>query len=170
MLDETMLRRLYLEQKLSIRSIAAQEHVSVRTVYDALLRCDIPRRPAVARSTSGEKESVLLEEANIRNLYLCEKLSVRAIAERTHVSTRTVYDALVRYGIPRRTPGYRPPMSITIQTKDGPLEADTLRRLYEEEHQSIAEIAYATNNTQSRIRRALQRSGVALRRRGRQRA
>jgi predicted DNA-binding protein YlxM (UPF0122 family) len=169
MLDETTLRQLYLEQKLSIRSIAAREQVSVRAVYDALLHYNIPRRPAISPGASGHKESAVLEEASMRHLYLEKKLSVRVIAERAHVSTRTVYDALVRYRIPRRTPGYRSPAPVIIHTEDGLLEANALRRLYIEERQSIAEIANAIKSTQSRVRRALLRSGVVLRRRGPQR-
>ncbi len=44
--DETILRRLYLDEQKSIREIATLWHVSPRTIFDALRRYSIPRRSA----------------------------------------------------------------------------------------------------------------------------
>jgi predicted DNA-binding protein YlxM (UPF0122 family) len=169
MFDEKTLRKLYLEDELSIRSIATRTHVSVRTVYDALLRYRIPRRPAGSRTTSRQATGLRIDEATLRQLYLNELRSIRAIAELAHVSSRTIFDALVGYGIPRRTAGYRRPTRVLISTRNGSLDAPMLSHMYVEESRSIAAIAEASQCSESCIRRALLRSGITLRRRGRQR-
>jgi len=109
MLDESTLRQLYLEQQRSIRDIAALEHVPTRTVYDALIRYRIPRRPSGLRSVRPQLASALFDEATLRRLYLQEQRSICVIAALHHVSTRMAYDALSRYRIPRRAAAQRRP-------------------------------------------------------------
>src|SRR5690242_1753485 len=107
MLDEGTLRRLYLEEQRSIRDIAALLEMPTRTVYDALIRYRIPRRPAAFRGARPPDSEASLDEAALRHLYIEEERSIRAIAEHLDVSTRAVYEALIRYDIPRRTIGQR---------------------------------------------------------------
>jgi hypothetical protein len=167
MLDESTLRQLYLEHQRSIRDIAALEHVPTRTVYDALIHYRIPRRRSGFRSNYLPPANPLFDEATLRRLYLEEQRSIRDIAALYQVSTRMVYDAMSRYRIPRRTAGQRRPAPLVIQVANGVLDEATLRRMYEEEGQSIAAIAAAVACTPARIRNALVRWGIERRRRGR---
>ena len=167
MFDEATLRQLYLDERQSIRVIAARAQVSTRTIYDALNRYHIPRRPA-GFHTATPAASTLLHEASLRRLYVEEQRSIKAIAELAQVSTRTVFDALNRYRIPRRPPGSYKPLLQRITLPDGQqLDEALLRRLYEDEGQSIVEIAAALRCTPSRIRNALVRWGIPRRHRGR---
>lgn len=167
MLDEITLRRLYLEEQRPIREIAALLHLPTRSVYDALIRYRIPRRPASFRSARNEVADTPFDEASLRHLYLDEERSIRAIAEIAHVSTRAVYDALMRYGIPRRTVGQRPSAPAQALGASDLIDEAGLRRLYEEEHQSIEQIAATLACSASRIRNALVRWGITRRPRGR---
>ena len=167
LIDETRLRQLYLDEQQSIRAIAALEGVPTRSIYDALIHYRIPRRQAGFRSSSLQSADPLFHEATLRRLYLEEQRSIRDIAALHHVSTRIVYDAMSRYRIPRRTAGQRRPAPLVIQVADGLLDEAALRRMYEEEGQSIAAIAAAVACTPARIRNALIRWGIARRRRGR---
>jgi len=168
MLDETMLRRLYLEEQRSIREIAQLEHIPTRTVYDALIHYRIPRRASGFRSPRVQPTNTPLDEPTLRHLYLDEERSIRNIAALYHVSTRMVYDGLSRYRIPRRTTGHRRPSTAVLELAAGAIDEAALRRMYEEEGQSIAEIAASVSCAPSRIRNALVRWGIARRRRGRQ--
>ena len=109
----------------------------------------------------------MIAEDRLRQLYITEQRSIRDIAAIERVSTRTIYDALMRYRIPRRTAGHRRPSAMVIAVADGSIDETTLRRLYEEEGQSIAAIAVSVSCAPSRIRNALVRWGIARRRRGR---
>jgi hypothetical protein len=168
LIDETRLRHLYLDEQQSIRDIAALERVPTRTIYAALIRYRIPRRPAGFPHKLSHPAQTPLNEAMLRQLYLEEYRSIRDIAALYQVSTRVVYDAMSGYRIPRRTSGHRRPAPMVIPVADGMLDEVGLRRMYEEEGQSIAAIAAATACTPARIRNALIRWGIARRRRGRQ--
>lgn len=109
----------------------------------------------------------VLDEATIRQLYLEEQLSIRAIAALSHVSTRVVYDVMSRYRIPRRRRGYRAEPRPSIDLRGGLLMEVTLRRLYTDEQRSITAIAAMLESSPSRIRNALVRWGIPRRRRGR---
>ena len=43
-IDQEILRRLYIEEKQSIRNIASMLHVAPGTIHDAMMRYRIPRR------------------------------------------------------------------------------------------------------------------------------
>lgn len=167
MLDEVTLRHLYLEEQRSIRAIAELEHVPTRTVYDALIRYRIPRRPSGFHHKRLLPTSAPFDEATLRRLYLEEERSIRDIAALYQVSTRMVYDALSRHRIPRRTVGHRRPTPSAIAFGNRLLDKATLQRLYREEGLSIAAIAEANRCPPSRVRNALVRWGIARRRRGR---
>lgn len=167
MLDEATLRRLYLEECLSIRAIAAQEQLPTRMIYDALIKYRIPRRPAGFRGQELRRATPALDEATLRRIYVEEGQSIRAIAELAGVSTRMIYDALIRYRIPRRAVGQRRPAPLAIVVGNGAIDKAALRRMYQDEGQTIATIAAAIACSPSRIRSALVRWGIARRRRGR---
>ena len=168
MINENRLRQLYLDEQQSIRAIAALEGIPTRMIYDALIHYRIPRRAAGFRSPRVQPASVLLDEPTLRRLYLDEERSIRNIAALYQVSTRMVYDALSRYRIPRRAAGNRRQRITVLDLAGGPIDEVTLRRLYEEEGQSIAAIAASVACAPSRIRNALVRWDIARRRRGRQ--
>jgi transposase-like protein len=65
-------------------------------------------------------------------------LSIRAIAAREGVPSRTIYDALIHYRIPRRPAGFH---SKRFQPIDAPLDETTLRHLYLHEERTIRDIA-----------------------------
>ena len=107
-LDETTLRRLYLEEQLSIRAIATMSNISTRVVYDALSRYRIPRRKQGYRSqrpSAIDLDSGLLEEETLRRLYTDEGHSIAAIAALVQSSPSRIRNALVRWDIPRRRRG-----------------------------------------------------------------
>jgi predicted DNA-binding protein YlxM (UPF0122 family) len=167
MIDEGRLQQLYITEQRSIRDIAAIEQVPTRTVYDALMRYRIPRRPAGFHTKHAQPAQVPFNEATLRRLYLDEERSIRNIATLCEVSTRVVYDALNRYDIPRRTTGKRQPTPNVITFGDSIFDKATLQRLYHEEGQSIAAIAAAVACPPARVRNALVRWGIPRRRRGR---
>lgn len=80
----------------------------------------------------------MIDETRLRQLYLEEQQSIRAIAALEGVPTRLIYDALIHYRIPRRQSGFR---SNAAQPASMLLDEATLRRLYLEEHRSIRDIA-----------------------------
>lgn len=167
MLDEQRLRQLYIIEQQSIRAIAALEHVPIRTVYDALTHYRIPRRLPGFRSQHTAPSERPLDEAQLRRLYLDEQRSIRAIAEHVGVSTRTVYDLLIAYRIPRRMQAHRQPAAPLLVLPASTLDEPQLRRLYEQEQRSIGDIAALMQCSPARIQRALVRWGIARRRRGR---
>jgi len=166
-IDEDKLQRLYIAEQRSIRDIAAIEHVSTRSIYDALIYYCIPRRPSGFRAKAALPGNPLLDEQTLRQLYLVEQHTIRDIATLSGVSTRVVYDALCRYRIPRRAARQPRPASAVITFGSSVLDKPTLQRLYHEEGQSIAAIAASMSCAPSRIRNALVRWDIARRRRGR---
>jgi predicted DNA-binding protein YlxM (UPF0122 family) len=167
MLDEQRLRQLYLVEEQSIRAIAASERVSVRTVYDALMHYHIPRRSPGFRAVQTQPSDRMIDEAELRRLYLDEQRSIRAIAAKIGVSTRVVYDSLMAYRIPRRTSGGRGSLAPPLMLAAGTLDEPILRRLYQHEGRSIVDIAATLQCSPSCIRSALVRWGIERRRRGR---
>lgn len=167
MLDEATLRRLYLEEQRSIRAIATREGIAAQSVHDALVRYEIPRRTSGFATLSRKAKHNQLDETTLRRLYIEERLTIRAIADLSNVSTRIVYDALSRYRIPRRVRGYRAEPANAIEVEGGWLDKLTLQRLYINEGRPIAEIAATVRSSPSRIRNALVRWDIPRRRRGR---
>jgi predicted DNA-binding protein YlxM (UPF0122 family) len=167
LIDEDRLLQLYVAEQRSIRDIAAIEHVSTRAIYDALIHYDIPRRPAGFQNKRPQPKHTPFNEAALRRLYLEEERSIRNIAALYEVSTRSVYDALSNYRIPRRKAGQQRPAPNVITFGNSVLDKATLQRLYQEDGQSIAAIAASIACAPSRIRNALVRWDIARRRRGR---
>ena len=80
----------------------------------------------------------MLDEMTLRQLYLDDQLSIRAIAELKQAPTRTIYDALIQYRIPRRPARFR---SSRAEPVVAPFDEACLRRLYLAEERSIRDIA-----------------------------
>jgi hypothetical protein len=167
MLEESALRQLYLEEQRSIRAIAASLQVPTRVVYDGLMRYHIPRRTGGFQQVRAANAAAPFDAATLRQWYEVEGRTIRTIAALAHVSTRTVYDALRRYHIPRRARWHRQPAPLAIPFADGMLDAETLRAMYQDEGHTIATIARIAHSSPSRIRSALIRYNIKRRRRGR---
>jgi hypothetical protein len=107
-LDEATVRRLYLEEQLSIRAIATLARVSTRVVYDVMSRYRIPRRRRGYRSEPRpniDLKAGPIAEGTLRHLYTDEQRSIAAIAAMLQSSPSRIRNALVRWGIPRRRRG-----------------------------------------------------------------
>ncbi|KPV53761.1 hypothetical protein SE17_07730 [Kouleothrix aurantiaca] len=166
MIDEATLRHLYLDEKRSIRAIAILTQMPVHTVRELLGQYQIPRRTAGFQP--AHPAPTTLDEATLRRMYLEDMRSIREIATSLDLSTRSVYDALVRYRIPRRSGGYRRTVAPAVSPEQqGTLTETTLRRLYEQNGESIASIAQSLGCPPSRVRDALVRWNIPRRRRGR---
>lgn len=110
MLDETVLRQLYLKEQFSIREIATMLGLATRAFSDALIRYRIPRQPrggSKARGSQGKLTVGILDEATVRRLHLEEGKSIIEIARVAHCSLAGMHKAMIRWNIPRRRQGPR---------------------------------------------------------------
>jgi predicted DNA-binding protein YlxM (UPF0122 family) len=80
----------------------------------------------------------MIDEGRLKQLYIVEQRSIREIAAVEQVPTRTVYDALMHYRIPRRPAGFQ---NKHPQPTPMPFNETALRRLYLDEERSIRDIA-----------------------------
>jgi hypothetical protein len=124
-LDEAMLRRLYLDEKRSIRNIAALHKVSTRHVQTALVRYRIPRR------TSGQQRprpnvitlgDGVLDKATLQRLYQDDGQSIAAIAASIACSPSGIRNALVRWDIPLRRRGRNAYTALVKQREPRPTD------------------------------------------------
>jgi hypothetical protein len=122
--DLATLRHLYVDEQLSIRSVAATLHVDPSTVHTALIRGRIARRQRRERRATPTERVARgqLDEARLRQLYLGEQRSIREIAEILKTCTATVHHALVAWNIPRRKRG-RPDKQPLLIREDDTAEA-----------------------------------------------
>jgi hypothetical protein len=105
-LDEMTLRRMYHEERLSIRAIADALGLNYRTIYDALMRWKIPRRPRGLR-TIYHVPTFAFDEATLRHLYLDAGHTIKEIAVTFQVAPSAVWSAMEYWQIPRRRRGPR---------------------------------------------------------------
>lgn len=88
--------RLYSDESLSCRQIAARLGVSGQAVHYQIKKAGIE-----LRSVGGVAKNLDVEK--LRRLYLTEKRPLRHIAAELGITTNTIYDHLERHGIPRRS-------------------------------------------------------------------
>ena len=105
-LDEAMLRRLYLIEGHTIAQIARTFHMRKQAICAALAQWAIPRRSRGPRRIQAQQETSL-DAGTLRRLYLDEHQTIREIARILQVSPRAVHDVLIRWNIPRRRRGPR---------------------------------------------------------------
>jgi hypothetical protein len=91
------LRRRYLELGQTARQIGDAYGCSASTIVRRLDGCGIPRR-------GGRYRAGTVDEALLRQLYLGDRLPLRAIAERFGVSAATIGARLRAAGVPKRQP------------------------------------------------------------------
>ncbi len=106
-LDKTTISHLYLEEQLTIRAIAKKLSVNPRSVYSAMIRWRIPRRPRSAR-TNPPAPKFPFDEATLRYHYHESGQTIKQIALDFKVSIGVVFSAMKYWDIPRRRPGPRP--------------------------------------------------------------
>lgn len=98
-LDAAAVRRLYQDERRSLRAIAAALGVSLRAVRAALAGADPPRPAPPPSAVCAE---------TLRRLYLDEGRTIAEIAAATGASPSAVRAQLVRAAIPLRPRGPRP--------------------------------------------------------------
>lgn len=103
-LDESLLRRLYWNEALSLRAIARQLGVSPACVLRNMRLYGIPRRSA--RETAGGVPRLTVPVRELARLYHEEKLPLRLIGQRLGCAGETVRIRLVHAVIPRRRRGW----------------------------------------------------------------
>jgi predicted DNA-binding protein YlxM (UPF0122 family) len=108
----------------------------------------------------------MIDEDRLQELYVAEQRSIRDIAALEHMSTRAVYDVLVRYSIPRRPAGFH---NKPIQPAPASFNEANLRRLYLDEERSIRNIAALYQVSARMVHDALNRYRIPRRRAGQQR-
>src|SRR4029078_4447778 len=108
----------------------------------------------------------MFDESTLWRLYLEEQRSIRTIATLEGVSTRMVYDALIRHRIPRRPAGFR---HVQVQLDHPVLDQAALRRLYLEEKRSIRAIASLAQVSTRKVYDLLSRYHIPRRAVGHQR-
>lgn len=124
--DTDRLRRLYVEEQMTISQVAASLGVAPQTVHNRLVAAQIPRRPSPSTPRSD------VTDDTIRRLYIDLNWSVADIAAHLGCATSTVYGRLDRMGVARRA----------ARPRQDPLPDDhELKRLYEVEGLSLRLIA-----------------------------
>ncbi|MEW6477431.1 MAG: hypothetical protein AB1679_34700 [Actinomycetota bacterium] len=128
-LGDDGLRRLYVEERLSLAEIGERAGCSRAAVGKRLRQAGITARPRGGRARPLDESDVA---DRLRDLYVERGLSVLEVARRLGRSRDWVIARLDRYGLPRR--GW--------QKKPRPaLPAARLRRLWVDERRSVPEVA-----------------------------
>jgi IS30 family transposase len=97
---EDELRRLYLEEKLSMEAIAKRYGCSMGTVRNELVRKGIrPRTPAEAAAL----KSIRIPKEQLEKMYVEQQMSGPEIAKALGCDPGVIYRELRRHGIPRRS-------------------------------------------------------------------
>jgi hypothetical protein len=172
-LPEGVLRRWYIEEQLSCPQIAARVGASAERVRELLIAAGITRRPSGLAGAGGRPP---LDAARLRVMYAEEGRTLAEIARELGYLTaagnpavRRVRSALARAGLPSRRGAN---WSARLDPA-GPEDDVTLRRLYEVDGLTVAQVARrlgwltpsdnpATTYTRSRLLAA----GVMLRKPG----
>jgi|YelNatPaOPRAMG01_1025707.scaffolds.fasta_scaffold08915_5 predicted DNA-binding protein YlxM (UPF0122 family) len=98
--NPNILRKLYLNERLSVRKIANKFNVDPQVIWYFLQKFNIPRRPPKHK----RKESFKIPKDVLEDLYCKKRLSTNEIAKKIGVKThKTILIKLIKYGIPRRS-------------------------------------------------------------------
>lgn len=148
-ISKEQLRTLYVHQGLPKKAIARQLGCSDTTVAAAIRHFRLVRDDQT-KITAGGRQLIV-------DLYTRERLSARAIAERTAASRDAILEVLRTAGVPLRGRGAR-----AAERLDG----QHLRQEYEA-GVSLRDLARAAQTDDGVIRDALVEAGVNVRRQGR---
>ena len=124
--DVETLRRLYVDEGLSVAAIAGRLGVAAQTVHNWLVAGGVPRRPSPARFRAD------IDDGEIIRLYTHEGHTAAEIAEQLGCSASLVYGRLARRGVDRRSQAPR--------RRPGPT-AQELGHLYRDCGLSLRELA-----------------------------
>jgi transposase len=124
--DTDRLRRLYVDEQMTISQVAALLGVAPQAVHNRLVAAQIPRRPSPSTPRTD------ITDDQIRRLYTDCQWSAAEIATHFGCGTSTVYTRLDHMGVARR------PARTRQSARPGD---DELRRLYATEGWSLRQIA-----------------------------
>lgn len=120
--NEEVLRKLYLEKKLSIRNIAKNFNVDPQVIWYFAKKFKIPLRQSRGKS----KEKFKISKTDLENLYLKKKLTAKEIANKFGIkSHKTVLLKLIKHGISRRTKS-----EVSTKYPKKPFSADLKEKAY----------------------------------------
>lgn len=147
---ESELRKLYSDQKLSLRQVGKSYGVSYVTVHKWMSRYNIERRPSC-----GRPRKVDLPKEELSRLLYVEKRTVKQIAEILNVSDPTIRGRIKEYG-----------MSLESQTErlDKTLTKEKLEDYYHKLNYSAQKIGEIFGVSYRTIRTRLKRFGIATKR------
>jgi predicted DNA-binding protein YlxM (UPF0122 family) len=143
-----LLRRLYVDESMTIAEVAATLGVAPQTVHNRLVAAEIPRRPSPSTPRAD------LRDDEIRRLYIDDEWSAAEIAAHFACGTSTVYGRLDRMRVPRRA---------TVVGRSARPADDELRQLYEGEGQSLRQIACRFEVTAQAVHGWVRSAGIELR-------
>lgn len=99
--DPDELRRLYIDERKTIREVARALQVGNSTALAAMMYWRIPRR-AGGPGRQLPPSTPTIESSTLQRLYLEERHSIPAIAALLQVPVRSVRHALIQHRIPAR--------------------------------------------------------------------
>jgi transposase len=146
--DIDRLRRLYVDQRLTISQIAASLGVAPQTVHNRLVAAKIPRRPSPSTPRTD------ITDDQIRRLYINQGWSAPEIASHFGCGTSTVYARLERLGVARRPARPR---------SDARPSDEDLRELYATDGLSLRQIAERFNVSAQAAHRWVTAAGIERR-------
>ncbi|MDT7578463.1 MAG: hypothetical protein QOH17_4796 [Pseudonocardiales bacterium] len=154
------LHQLYVLEDLPMAALTARYQVGKPTVRAWLVEAGIPIR---TMNQAGRRRQLTPPPvADLRRLYVTERLATSQIAAALGVSSQTVLQWLGEAGI-ELLPS---PLKGRRRGDPAPLArpaADTLRRLYETERRSLAQVAAATGASVHLVRSWMDEYGIARR-------
>jgi transposase len=143
--DVGTLRRLYVDEGLSLAALAARLGVVAQTVQNWLVAGGVPRRPSPARFRAD------IDDGEIVRLYTQQGLTAAEIAEQVGCSTSLVYGRLARGGVERRPQALR--------RRPGPT-AQEISHLYGDCGLSLRDLAERDGVTTRAVRGWLVAAGI----------
>ncbi len=152
-LGDDKLRRLYLDEGLTLSAIAERVGACHGAVAKALERLGVERRPRSESLTRPVPEDL---RAQLVKLYVEEGLSMAAVAAAVGRSTYVVGYWLDRAGIPRRQAAAR---------RRPVIDPDELRRAWVDDRIELAALARAFGTSQTFVQAELARLGIRRTRR-----
>jgi DNA-directed RNA polymerase specialized sigma24 family protein len=143
--DVGTLRRLYVDEGLSLAATAARLGVVAQTVHNWLVAGGVPRRPSPAKFRAD------IDDGEIIQLYTQQGHTAAEIAEQLGCSTSLVYGRLARRGVDRRPQAPR--------RRPGPT-AQELSHLYGDCGLSLRDLAERYGVTTRAVRSRLVAAGI----------
>jgi transposase len=146
--DPATLRRLYIDEGLTVAAVAARLGVAHGTAHKWLLAAGVPMRPPVSTPRTD------VSDDDIRRLYTSEGQTAAEIAAHLGCPATTVYNRLQRLGVPRRP--------AVPRTRIRPAD-DELRRLYDGEGLSLRQLAERFSVTRQAVHQWLVAAAIPRR-------